>query len=280
VKVFLAGAAGVVGLPLAALLRGFGHDVAGTTRSWAKAPLLHALDITPVVVDVFDIDALARAVETARPDLIIHQLTDLQSAPGTPGYPAAQEANRRLRIEGTRNLMQAATRAGVHRVIAQSIAFIYAPGEGARDEDDPLDVAAEGVRQLTVQGILALEREVLRTPDIAGTVLRYGYLYGPGSWYNKPPKPPSLHVDAAAHAALLTTSKAAGCITSPRMTARYQLRKRSAIWVSSRRSGYRNELLKSFEPFNPGWRGNLSASMVPTPANLVLRRAASRAGRR
>jgi nucleoside-diphosphate-sugar epimerase len=210
VKVFLAGATGVVGLRLAALLRDCGHEVTGTTRNPAKAPLLDALGVSPVVLDVFDAEALTRAVETARADLIVHQLTDLQSAPGTSGYRAAQEANRRLRIEGTRNLMRAAKRADVRRVIAQSIAFVYAPGQRPRDENDPLDVAAEGVRQLTVQGILALEREVLQTPDVAGIVLRYGYFYGPGTWYAAPPGLPSLHIDAAAHAALLATDKGQG----------------------------------------------------------------------
>jgi nucleoside-diphosphate-sugar epimerase len=210
VKIFIAGATGAVGLPLAALLHELGHELAGTTRSPEKAPLLHALGITAVVVDVFDADALARAVEAARPDLIIHQLTDLKSAPGTPGYTTAQQANRRLRIEGTRNLVRAANKAKVSRIIAQSIAFAYAVGVGARGEDDQLDVAAEGTRRLTVQGIIALEREVLGTPGIDGTVLRYGYLYGPGSWYDKPPKPPSLHVDAAAHAALLAVTAGSG----------------------------------------------------------------------
>jgi nucleoside-diphosphate-sugar epimerase len=209
-RIFLAGATGVVGLRLAALLRDFGHKVTGTTRSPVKVPLLQAVGITPSLVDVFDAGALARAVETARPDLIIHQLTDLPSAPGTPGYPAAQEANRRLRIEGTRNLMQAARRAGVRHVIAQSIAFVYEAGEGTRSEDDPLDVAAGEVRQLTVQGVLALEHDVLRTPGIAGTALRYGYFYGPGTWYAAAPKPPSLHVDAAAHAALLAADAGGG----------------------------------------------------------------------
>jgi nucleoside-diphosphate-sugar epimerase len=146
----------------------------------------------------------------ARPDVVVHQLTDLPNAPGTPGYPESQQANRRLRIEGTRNLMQAAKAAGVRRAVAQSIAFVYAPGERALAEDDPLDLAAEGVRQLTVQGIVALEREVLTTPGIDGVVLRYGYLYGAGTWYDAPPKPPSLHVDAAAHAAWLAVSKGAG----------------------------------------------------------------------
>jgi nucleoside-diphosphate-sugar epimerase len=209
-RILLAGATGVIGRRLAALLRDANYEVTGTTRTPAKSQMLRALGITPIVVDVLDADALAQAVATARPEIVIHQLTDLPSAPGTPGYPAAQQANRRLRIEGTRNLMQAAKRTGVRRAVAQSIAFVYAPGAGTRAEDDPLDLAAEGVRQLTVQGIVALEREILKTPEIAGVVLRYGYLYGPDTWYDVPPKPPSVHVDAAAHAALLAVSKGAG----------------------------------------------------------------------
>jgi nucleoside-diphosphate-sugar epimerase len=209
-RIFLAGATGVIGQRLIALLRDAKHEVAGTTRTDAKVPMLRTLGVTPVVVDVFDADALSRAVAAARPDLVMHQLTDLSSAPGTSGYPAAQQANRRLRIEGTRNLVLAAKRAGVDRVVAQSIAFAYAPGEGARAEHDPLDVAADGTRQLTVQGIVALEREVLQTTGIDGVVLRYGYLYGPGTWYDAPPKPPSVHVDAAAHAAWQAVGKGAG----------------------------------------------------------------------
>ena len=206
-RIFLAG---VIGRRLAVLLRDAGHEVTGTTRTPAKIPMLRALGTVPVVVDVFDADALTAAVAAARPDLMIHQLTDLPSAPGTPGYAAAQEANRALRIEGTRNLMRAADMAGVRRAIGQSIAFVYAPGEGTRVEDYPLDLATAGVRQLTVQGIAALEREVLQTPGIDGVVLRYGYLYGPDTWYDAPPKPPSVHVDAAAHAALLAVNRGAG----------------------------------------------------------------------
>jgi nucleoside-diphosphate-sugar epimerase len=209
-RIFLAGATGVVGRRLAYLLAAAEHEVTGTTRTPSKGAMLRALRMTPVVVDVFDGDALARAIATAQPDVVIHQLTDLPSAPGTAGYPAAQEANRRLRIEGTRNLVHAAKMAGVRRAIAQSIAFVYAPGEGIRVEDDPLDVGAEGVRQSTVEGIVALEREVLQTPGIDGVVLRYGYLYGPDTWYAAPPKPPSVHVDAAAHAALQAVSKGTG----------------------------------------------------------------------
>jgi len=172
--------------------------------------MLRELGIEPVVVDAFDADALVRAVATARPDVVMHQLTDLPSAPGTPGYSAAQQANHRLRVEATRNLMQAVKIAGARRVVAQSIAFVYAPGDGMRIETDPLDLAAESVRQLTVQGIVALEHEILGTPGIDGVVLRYGYLYGPDTWYDAPPKPPSVHVDAAAHAAWLALNKGTG----------------------------------------------------------------------
>jgi len=210
VRIFLAGATGVIGRRLALLLRDAKHDVTGSTRDPAKAARLRVLGIEPVIVDVFDAGALAGAMMRVRPEVVMHQLTDLPSAPGTPGYAAGQEANRRLRIEGTLNLTRAAAMAGVRRVVAQSIAFAYAPGDGTRVESDALDIAAEPPRRLTVEGILALEREVLQTSGITGVALRYGYFYGPGSWYDAPPKPPSVHIDAAAHAALLAVDRGNG----------------------------------------------------------------------
>jgi nucleoside-diphosphate-sugar epimerase len=208
-RIFLAGAAGVIGRRLTPLLVLMGHQVTGTTRSAEKAGQIEAMCGQPVVVDVFDADALTAAVIAARPDAVIHQLTDLPSAPGTPGYGEAQRRNVRLRTEGTRNLMAAAIAAGVRSTIAQSIAFVYAPGSGPRHESDPLDTGAQGVRSLTVAGVTALEEAVLRAPGIDGLVLRYGYFYGPGTWYEKPVKPPSVHVDAAAHAALLALTRGA-----------------------------------------------------------------------
>src|SRR5437764_15378703 len=98
-NVFLAGATGVIGRRLARLLCQDHHKVTGTTRTAAKVAALRGVGVNPVVVDVLDADAVTQAVAAARPDLIIHQLTDLSSAPGTPGYAAAQEANRRLRVE-------------------------------------------------------------------------------------------------------------------------------------------------------------------------------------
>ena len=208
-RVFLAGASGVVGRRLAALLREAKHEVAGATRNPARVPMLHALGVAPILVDVLDADALVPAVAAARPDIVIHQLTDLPSAPGTPGYEEGQKRNNRLRRDGTRNLMIAAKEAGARRVIAQSIAFAYAPGAGPRHESDPLDLGAEGVRALTVAGVTALEKAVLGTPQLGGIVLRYGFFYGPGTWNEKAPRPPSIHIDAAAHATLLALTRGA-----------------------------------------------------------------------
>jgi nucleoside-diphosphate-sugar epimerase len=205
-KIFLAGAGGAIGRRLTPLLRAAGHTVAGTTRSKDKAAAITALGAEPVVVDVFDAQALARAVKAAAPQVLMHQLTDLPFAPGTPRYDEGLERNARLRIEGTRNLANAAKAAGVRRMITQSIAFVYAAGDGTRVETDPLDVSATGARKRTVDGVVALEAATLDLPE--GIVLRYGYLYGPGTWYpNEKRAKPALHVDAAAQAALLAASK-------------------------------------------------------------------------
>ena len=204
-KIFLAGAGGAIGRRLTPLLRKAGHDVAGTTRSQGKAAAIAALGAEPVIVDVFDGAALARAVRTVAPELVMHQLTDLPFAPGTPNYDEALERNARLRIEGTRNLVDAAKAAGVRRMITQSIGFIYAPGDAARAETDTLDVSATGARKRTVDGVIALEQATLELPE--GIVLRYGYLYGPGTWFEEGKRSkPSLHVDAAAQAAVLAVS--------------------------------------------------------------------------
>src|SRR5256885_16718608 len=115
-RVFLAGAAGVIGRRLTPLLVLMGHQVTGTTRSAEKAGQIEAMCGQPVVVDAFDAAALSKAVVAARPEITIHQLTDLASAPGTPGYQEALKRNARLRVEGTGNLIAAAQAAGVKRV--------------------------------------------------------------------------------------------------------------------------------------------------------------------
>lgn len=198
-RIFLAGAGGAIGRRLTPLLRAAGHDVIGTTRSADKTDALRALGAEPVVVDVFDAAALAHTVKAAAPQAIIHQLTDLAFAPGTPRYQEALARNARLRIEGTRNLAAAARVAKVDRMIAQSVAFLYAPGEGARVETDPL--TDEPAVAATVDAVRALEDAALSLPH--GIVLRYAFFYGPGTWSPQmATRLPAVHIDAAAQAAL------------------------------------------------------------------------------
>ena len=204
-NVFLAGATGVIGRRLVPLLRDAGHQVTGTTRSEERAVALEALGAKAAVVDVFDARALLTAMNAAHPDVVIHQLTDLPDVLDPARQAAVLEANAKLRIDGTRNLMYAVQMVGARRVIAQSIAFAYAPGQGERMEADPLDPAPE--RGVTVRGVASLEEQVLKTPGIDGIVLRYGRLYGPGTWTTAAPNGGPLHVDAAAHAALLAVMR-------------------------------------------------------------------------
>jgi nucleoside-diphosphate-sugar epimerase len=206
-RIFLAGATGAIGKRLVPLLLEEGFQIVGTTRSPSRAENLRAAGVEPVVVDVFDRASLVRVAVAAHPDIVIQQLTDLP-----PGLDPSQMAegtrrNARMRSEGTRNLVAAALEAGVPRFIAQSIAWMYAPGREPHAEDDTLDVDAQETRAITVTGVATLERLVLASPPIDGIVLRYGHLYGPGTGTDAPGEPPSLHVDAAAAAALLAIEK-------------------------------------------------------------------------
>jgi hypothetical protein len=175
VRVFLAGATGVLGIRIVPLLVGEGHVVAGMTRSPAKSSQLQALGAEPVVCDVFDVPALIAAVRMFAPDAVMHQVTDLPDHIEELTEFAAR--NDRIRGEGTRNLLAAAGAAGAERFVAQSIAW-RPPGRG-----DIVDKHEQMVLEL------------------GGVVARYGQLYGPGTFYehNIPP-PPRIQVDAAARA--------------------------------------------------------------------------------
>ena len=206
-RILVAGAAGAIGRRLTPLLREAGHHVAGTTRSAAKAERLRALGVEPVVVDVFDAETLSRLVASARPDVVIHQLTDLPQGLDPARMAAALAGNARVREEGTRNLVGAALAAGARRLVAQSIAWAYAPGPEPHAEEDPLDLDAPGSRAVTVRGVAALEELTLNSPPLAGIVLRYGRIYGPGTGADSQRDAPTVHVDAAAYAALLAIDK-------------------------------------------------------------------------
>lgn len=208
-RILLAGATGAVGRRLVPILVEAGHLVWGTTRSAAKAAELEAAGANAVVVNVFDAEALSTAAREIRPEVAIHQLTDLPKDldPALMGEAIARNA--RIRDEGTRNLIEAAKWAGATRLIAQSIAWAYAPGLLPHGEQDPLDSAAEGARAISVNGVIALERQVLETPMDA-VILRYGQFYGPGTGFNAAKPGASVHIDAAAYAALLAVDRGAG----------------------------------------------------------------------
>jgi len=200
-SIFLAGATGVIGRRLVPLLLDAGHHVVCMSRSAQSSERFRGAEF--VVANVFDVDSVARAVAAAKPDVIVHQLTDLSGLHDPASYGDAIKRNARIRAEGTRHLISAAQAANVPRVIAQSIAWAYAPGPTPHKEEDPLDVSADEPRATTIRGVIALEDAVLHSPPIAGTILRYGQLYGPGTGKNAPDGSAPVHVDAAAFAALL-----------------------------------------------------------------------------
>ncbi|WP_433205199.1 NAD-dependent epimerase/dehydratase family protein [Nocardia sp. CA-107356] len=173
-RIFLAGATGVIGIRLLPLLIEAGHEVAGMTRSAAKVDQVRAVGAEPIVCDAYDLDALTAAVVAFGPDLVMHQLTDLPDDAAL--LPELAGANARIRDEGTRNLIAAAEAAGAKRFLAQSIAWEPPAGRGAVIE--------------------AHEAAVL---DIGGVVVKYGQFYGPGTYYEAElPGHPRVHVDDAA----------------------------------------------------------------------------------
>ena len=185
--VFLVGATGVLGVRLVPLLIEAGHAVAGVTRSPAKTDNLRALGAEPVVCDLFDTAGLRAAVVSFAPDAVMHQATDLPDDPRRLHEHAA--SNNRIRREGTRNLLAAAQAAGtVRHFLAQSVAWRLAGDAGAAVEE--------------------LEQAVLKR---GGVVLRYGRLYGPGTYYEShAPSPPRIHVDEAARRTIALLDAASG----------------------------------------------------------------------
>ncbi|GLY39863.1 dTDP-glucose 4,6-dehydratase [Amycolatopsis sp. NBRC 101858] len=172
-RIFLAGASGAVGRRVVPALLASGHEVVGLTRNPASAGKLEALGAAAVVGDVYDAGGLAHAVAAARPDVVMHQLTDLGAGD--------RAANAKVRVAGTRTLVDAAKAAGVRRIVAQSIAWAYEPGDAPAAEDTPLDLHGAPDRVATVEGVSSLETAVAELPE--WVVLRYGTLYGPGTWY-------------------------------------------------------------------------------------------------
>lgn len=182
-RIFVAGATGAIGRPLLAQLHSAGHDVVALTPTPEKARILAEQGVEPAIADVFDADAVKAAVIRAQPFAVIEQLTSLPKTYTPETMQAAAQLNDRIRLKGGANVLAAAQAAGVRRYIRQSIAFWAIPGTGLADEETPLALdaspaVADGTRTLN-----EIEHPLLGNPNLEGIILRYGFFYGPGTWY-------------------------------------------------------------------------------------------------
>src|SRR5215468_9957498 len=182
-KIFVAGGTGAIGRPLIAELLAKGHALVALTRSPEKAQALVEEGIEPAIADVFDPDAVKAVVGRALPEIVIEQLTALPRTYKRESMNAAAALNNRIRLEGGANVLAAAQAAGVRRYVRQSVAFFAVPGPGLADEGTPLAIDASPAVAADVRVLAEIERRLLGNPNIEGIVLRYGFFYGPGTWF-------------------------------------------------------------------------------------------------
>jgi nucleoside-diphosphate-sugar epimerase len=184
-RVFVAGATGAIGRPLVDRLLAEGHDVVGTTRDEARARTLREQGAEAVVLDAFDVQAVHAAVRAAEPEVLFHQLTALPQEPDPKAMDASVALTARLRRETVPTFMAAAREAGARRAIVQSISFVTRPdGRPVHDEDAPLYLDAGPWYADNVGSVRDMEAAALGAAGVESVVLRYGFLYGPGTWYD------------------------------------------------------------------------------------------------
>ena len=183
-KIFVAGGTGAVGRPLTAKLLAKGHSVVALTRSPDEAHALVDRGIEPAIADVFDTDAVKAVVTRSQPEVVIEQLTALPKHYTRAEFNAAAAFNTRLRLEGGANVLAAAQAAGVRRYLRQSFASWAVPGPGLANEETPLVVDASPAVVAESKVYAQLEHRLLGNPNIEGIALRYGFFYGPGTWFH------------------------------------------------------------------------------------------------
>jgi nucleoside-diphosphate-sugar epimerase len=179
VRVFVAGATGVIGRPLCAQLVAAGHEVTALTRSAANAERLQGAGVTPVVADVFDAAAVTKAMTGARPAAVIHQLTAIPARMPPRQAPKLLEPTNRLRTEGTAILLAAARTAGVKRFVAQSISFVVSPDGPSPASEEPVWSSPPRAARKVFESVAELETMVTTATDLVGVALRFGSLHGP-----------------------------------------------------------------------------------------------------
>src|SRR5262245_29778687 len=180
-RIFVAGASGAIGQPLIAELVHRGHEVTGMTRSDVGARNLAEIGAAVARVNAFEAAAVEQALRDARAEVVIDELTSLPKDPSE--LAAAAAADRKLKLEGGRNLHRAAMACGVRRYVQQASGFFLEPGSGLADESAGLAVDASPGVAANAQAYAELEARVLNAGEMEGVVLRYGFFYGPGTWY-------------------------------------------------------------------------------------------------
>ena len=183
-KIFVAGGTGAIGRPLLARLLAKGHSVVALTRTPESAQALVEQDIEPAIADVFDTEAVKAVLSRAQPEVVIEQLTALPRTYTSESMRAAAPFNTRIRLEGGANVLAGAHAAGVRRYLRQSIAFWAVPGPGLADEETPLAFDASPAVAGDARVVTELEHRLLRNPAIEGIAMRYGFFFGPGTWFN------------------------------------------------------------------------------------------------
>ena len=184
-RVFVAGATGLIGRRAVRRLLVAGHEVSALARSEEAAEPLREMGAGVAVADVLDAELLRAAMAFASPEVVMHQLTVLPDRLDSRDAAEHFAENDRMRVEGTRALIEAAAAVGAQRIVAQSIAFAYAPeGDWVKDESAPLYLDAPSPWGGAVGAVAELERQVMEARGMDGVVLRYGSLYGPGTWYD------------------------------------------------------------------------------------------------
>ncbi len=181
-NVFVAGASGAIGRPLVAELIRRGHAVTGMTRSDAGAEALAALGAAVARVSAFDAPGLDRAVRESKAEVVIDELTALPKSPAD--MAEAAEGDRRLRLEGGGHLLAAARACGVRRYVQQASGFFIRPGAGLGDESEGMAVDASPRVAASARTYAELEARLSAAGGIEGVALRYGFYYGPGTWYH------------------------------------------------------------------------------------------------
>jgi nucleoside-diphosphate-sugar epimerase len=182
-KVFIAGATGAVGRPTVERLIAAGHTVVGMAASADSAAVLERMGASVARADALDGEAVMRAVGQARPGAVVLQLTSLPEHYTPREMQAAAERDRRVRLEGGGNLVSAALAAGVRRVVVSSGAYFYAPGDGLADEGAPFAFDATPGIAASARLLADVEQQVLGESRFEAVALRYGFFYGPGTWY-------------------------------------------------------------------------------------------------